>query len=147
MINKTVKICVITILSLLSSAFFVFAEYKAVVKHHPVEFKTPPICSDCHNDERAVFNHTADYAKQHGFYAAQKEAICEACHATAFCADCHTNKEELKPSDKLKDKPEMEMPHRGDYITQHRIDGRINPAPCFRCHGRRNNERCNECHR
>jgi hypothetical protein len=41
----------------------------------------------------------------------------------------------------------MEMPHRGDYITQHQIDGRINPAPCFRCHGRRNNERCAECHR
>jgi hypothetical protein len=27
-----------------------------------------------------------------------------------------------------------------------RIDGRINPASCFPCHGRQNNERCKVCH-
>jgi hypothetical protein len=39
------------------------------------------------------------------------------------------------------------LPHRGDYLNQHMIDGRINPALCARCHGRTDNQRCRACHK
>jgi hypothetical protein len=38
------------------------------------------------------------------------------------------------------------MPHRGNYVTMHKIDGKVDPASCYRCHGRGNNERCMSCH-
>jgi hypothetical protein len=106
-----------------------------------------PLCSDCHSDRRSALNHTADFSTRHKFYAMQQKQSCTICHKESFCADCHANKEELKPSDKYKDSPERALPHRGDYLTQHKIDGRINPASCFPCHGRQNNERCKVCHR
>jgi hypothetical protein len=29
----------------------------------------------------------------------------------------------------------------------HRIDGKVDPASCYRCHGRTNNEKCIICHK
>ncbi|MGC1453646.1 MAG: cytochrome C [Nitrospirota bacterium] len=118
----------------------------SLAKKHPTEIAQAPICSDCHNDWRTSMNHTSDYITRHKFYAAQQKQVCDLCHKESFCADCHANKEELKPSDKYKDSPERALPHRGDYLTQHKIDGRINPASCFPCHGRQNNARCKVCH-
>lgn len=123
---------------LLSAAFGMAAQ-------HP-ELTAAPICGDCHTDWRSALDHTQDFSTRHKFLAIQRKATCQVCHVESFCADCHANKEELKPSDKFKDSPERNMPHRGDYLTQHRIDGRINPASCFPCHGRQNNARCKACH-
>ena len=114
---------------------------------HPMEVEGMPLCSECHTDWRANLDHRQDYISRHRFYASQQARTCELCHLRSFCADCHANKEELKPSDKFKDTPERTMPHRGDYISQHMIDGKLNPASCFPCHGRQNNERCKVCHR
>jgi hypothetical protein len=114
---------------------------------HPVALTSAPMCSDCHTDARAAFNHTSDYLTQHKFYAKQQSQICATCHKESFCSDCHAHKEELKPSDKYKDSVERSLPHRGDYLNQHKIDGRINPASCMKCHGRSNNERCRLCHK
>jgi len=147
MTRKCAGIVIVAMLCVCGVSFYAFAEYKSVVNPHPVDIQNITACSDCHADERAAFNHTSDFNIRHGFYGAQKEAVCQACHKTSFCADCHANKEELKPSDKFKDAPDRFLPHRGDYITQHRIDGKINPAPCMKCHGRKNNERCKACHR
>jgi hypothetical protein len=123
------------------------AETASLGREHPVAVARPPICSDCHTDWRAALSHTSDFSTRHQFYASQQRQVCGLCHKGSFCADCHANKEELKPSDKYKDSPERALPHRGDYLTQHKIDGRINPASCFPCHGRQNNERCIVCHR
>lgn len=118
------------------------------MSRHPVEVSSPVICSNCHTDQRAMLDHGSDFAaKRHKFYAAQNGQACGLCHREAFCADCHAHKEELKPSDKYRDAPERTLPHRGDYLNQHKIDGRINPSSCFPCHGRQNNERCRVCHR
>ena len=114
---------------------------------HPMEVQGLPLCSECHQDGRAALDHTPDYARRHRLYASQQARTCELCHVQSFCSDCHANKEELKPSDKYKDAPARTMPHRGDYLTQHKIDGKLNPASCFPCHGRQNNERCKACHR
>ncbi len=114
---------------------------------HPVEVSTRPICSDCHDDWRSSMDHSAEYIERHKFDAAQQHQTCEICHTESFCADCHAHKEEIKPSDKYKNQPDRSMPHPGDYISQHRIDGKINAASCFPCHGRQSNARCIVCHR
>jgi hypothetical protein len=113
-----------------------------------------PQCTECHTDDTGValkpigiFNHSSSFFTNHRFYASQNDKMCSACHRTSFCADCHANKEELKPSFKHTDAPERVFPHRGNYLFQHRIDARVDPTPCFRCHGRQNNRLCKGCHR
>ena len=133
--------------SLLAVVLFACAQTASIARKHPQEITGMPRCSDCHADWRASLDHSSDYIKRHQFYASQQKQVCDACHAESFCADCHANKEEMKPSDKFKDTPERTLPHRGDYLTQHKIDGKINPASCFPCHGRQNNERCKTCHK
>jgi hypothetical protein len=32
-------------------------------------------------------------------------------------------------------------------MSQHKIDGRVNPVSCVKCHGRQNNVRCASCHK
>jgi len=133
----------------LAVLLFACAEAPSLVRKHPEVGPGMHLCSDCHTDWRATLDHRhrPDYIKKHQFYASQQRHTCEVCHEESFCADCHANREEIKPSDKYKDAPERALPHRGDYLTQHKIDGRINPASCFPCHGRQNNERCKVCHR
>jgi len=115
---------------------------------HPAEVETPVFCSQCHTDWRASLDHSAEFGGlRHKFSARQNKQACGLCHVESFCSDCHTHKEQLKPSDKYKDAPERTLPHRGDYLNQHKIDGRINPASCMKCHGRQNNERCRACHK
>jgi len=123
------------------------ATTKSFPAKHPMEVQGMPVCSVCHTDWRTSLDHIQDWASRHKFTASQQKRTCELCHAQSFCADCHANKEELKPSDKNKDAPERTMPHRGDYLNQHKIDGKLNPASCFPCHGRQNNERCKVCHK
>ena len=139
-------------LALLGTAILVLAaagcaQNASLSRVHPVPAAKAPVCSACHTDWRASLSHTPGFSERHRFFGAQQKQACGLCHRDSFCADCHAHQEELKPSDKYKSSPERSLPHRGDYLTQHKIDGRINPASCFPCHGRQNNERCRTCHR
>jgi len=146
--NRAAKTFVLSIVTV-TSVFILFAcaTTKGLPARHPMEVQGMPICSECHTDGRTSLDHRQDWNSRHKFQAAQQQRTCELCHAQSFCADCHANKEELKPSDKYKDAPQRTMPHRGDYLNQHKIDGKLNPASCFPCHGRQNNERCKTCHK
>ncbi len=111
-------------------------------------------CSECHEDQQKgtlkaynAFSHTPAFVKNHRFYAASDDRLCSSCHKASFCSDCHTNKVEMKPSIKYGYRPDREMPHRGNFMTLHKIEGKLDPAACYRCHGRGNNERCVACHR
>ena len=114
-----------------------------------------PTCSECHGTDQvkstqktfADFNHTQAFISNHKIQANQDPATCAACHAQSFCADCHGGKTAMLPSAKLGNRPDRESPHRGDYLTMHRIDGKVDPTSCFKCHGRSNNETCTACHR
>ena len=91
--------------------------------------------------------HTADFGKSHRPEATQGEAVCAMCHQTSFCNDCHATRVELKPSLKNQTETYRSMPHRGDYLSRHRIDGRVDPTSCFRCHGNPKSARtCANCH-
>lgn len=111
-------------------------------------------CAECHEDQQkgtmkpfASFSHTPQFVKNHRFYAAGDDRLCATCHKQSFCADCHTNKVEMKPSIRYGYRPDRDMPHRGNFLTIHKIEGKLDPASCYRCHGRTNNERCVACHR
>jgi hypothetical protein len=123
------------------------ANTKSVARVHPEPLKVKTDCTECHSDSWAALNHKAvDFYAKHKFYASSKFA-CSSCHQESFCSDCHSHKEELKPSTKYGDAVERSLPHRGDYLNQHKIDGKINPTSCVKCHGRQNNEGCKSCHR
>jgi len=133
---------------LLLSIIAACANTTSIARVHSEELKGLPKCSECHTDRWVSLNHQAeDFYLKHRFYAAQQKAACSSCHQESFCVECHAHKEEIKPNDKYKERPELALPHRGDYLSQHRIDGRIDPASCLRCHGRQNNERCKICHK
>lgn len=127
---------------------------RKIPESHPIALAAMPTCTECHPDETGVslkpiatFNHSADFFTNHRFYAPQTYRLCNACHKVSFCADCHAYKDELKPSEKYSGSPERWLPHRGDYLFQHRIDGKVDPARCYRCHGMQNNRSCKRCHK
>lgn len=128
-------------------SMFACAAGTGIARRHPEKLETLPVCVDCHDAGYSAYDHTRVFRKEHGYPARREERVCAACHRASFCADCHGDKEELKPSDKFRDYPARESPHRGDYLSRHRIDGRINPVPCFGCHGRKNEWRCRQCHK
>jgi hypothetical protein len=114
--------------------------------------EAPTTCTNCHdargeNLAFASFNHTASWGQSHRQQAYQQEAVCGMCHQTSFCNDCHATRVELKPSLKNQTETTRQMPHRGDYLTRHRIDGRVDPTSCFRCHGNpKSAQTCVGCH-
>ena len=142
------RIYIILIPLILGAVLYACANTKSIAKVHPVEVKGLVNCGECHTDNWAALNHQVDdFYRKHKFYAGQQKFACQVCHQESFCADCHAHREEIKPSDKFRNSPERELPHRGDYLSRHKIEGRIDPASCLKCHGRSNNERCKVCHR
>jgi hypothetical protein len=145
--NKTKK-TILLLLPVFALVLHVATGMAGTALKHPMEVEAPVMCSQCHTDWRASMDHSAEFGDlRHKFSARQNKQACGLCHVESFCSDCHAHKDQLKPSDKYKEAPERALPHRGDYLNQHKIDGRINPASCMKCHGRQNNERCRTCHR
>lgn len=126
----------------------------AVPASHPEELGPKrPLCTECHGSKKssfdyAKFDHTLSFARgDHAYQARQQEAVCSMCHRQSSCSDCHAIKSELKPSERRFSEPYRQMPHRGDYRTRHQMDGRLDPASCFNCHGNpRAATACAPCH-
>lgn len=110
------------------------------------------ICTECHESSAETivyerFVHSGLFAENHGPTARRQAAVCRMCHRQSDCDDCHGVWVELKPSTKNQTENHRRMPHRGDYLTRHVIDARVNPAPCYRCHGNPETARtCRPCH-
>ncbi len=131
------------------------SQTESVPPKHPEDLPAGrPNCLECHEDVStgalkpyASFRHSRVFLDQHMMYATQGQHLCQACHTASFCQGCHVRNEELKPNTKMGDRPDRMLPHRGDYIVLHQIDGRLDPGSCFRCHGNKNDARCRACHR
>jgi len=99
----------------------------------------PKVCTNCHDARGDIpferFVHGPTWGENHRQAAYQGERVCALCHQTSFCNDCHATRVELKPSLRHQTDNIRRMPHRGDYLSRHRIDGRVDPTSCFRCHG------------
>jgi hypothetical protein len=146
----------VTGILVMTACSHIFSPEASITLSHPEALpEGRPVCSDCHGEQQlkgtlkpyTVFNHTQLFIKDHRFSAGRDEKICGVCHATSFCNDCHANELEIKPSLKLGNRPDRELIHRGDFLTRHKIEGKIDPTSCYRCHGRTNNEQCLACHR
>lgn len=155
MSKKIALLAAVLGLGLMSACALVSPE-ASFARTHPQELPNGrPTCSECHGTEAvkstqktfASLNHTATFAKDHKVQATQDAATCATCHAQSFCSDCHGGKTVMPASTKLGNRPDRVSPHRGGYLTMHRIDGKIDPTGCFKCHGRANNEKCSACHR
>ena len=153
--RKTFGLVVGAIALSLALGCSVLSETESVPPKHPEDLAAMrPDCLECHEDVStgalkpyASFRHSIVFIKNHSMYASQGQNLCASCHAPSFCQTCHIRKEELKPNTKMGDRPDRVLPHRGDYIVLHQIDGRLDPGSCFRCHGNKNDVRCQACHR
>jgi hypothetical protein len=144
---KNNKLLLIILLGLASS-LYACANTASLARVHPEKVTGLADCTECHQDNWGAFNHKApDFMQKHGVFAGSSRAACASCHEESFCSDCHAHKEEILPSDKYRNAPERFLPHRGDYLGQHKIDGMVDPASCVACHGRQNNEGCKRCHK
>lgn len=131
------------------------AKEESVPLKHPEELEAGrPDCRECHEDVSTgtlkpyeEFRHTSTFVEKHYLYAKQGQNLCMACHDLSYCGTCHAHREELKPNVKNPERPDRFLPHRGDYITQHPLDARMNPGPCFKCHGNKADTVCLRCHR
>jgi hypothetical protein len=110
-------------------------------------------CSECHEDPQKgtirsikAFTHSSKFISSHRLYAGTDDRLCVACHTRSLCNGCHTNQVDKQPTIKFGDRPDREMPHRGDFMALHKIEGKLYPAGCYRCHGRDFNARCAGCH-
>jgi hypothetical protein len=154
---KKLLLCASLVLGLLGLiSCSMLSHEKSVASPHPQALgQGRPMCTECHENEPmkdtlklySSFNHTPDFVQNHKFLANQDSATCAACHSQASCSECHAGKGVLNPSVKLADRPDRVSPHRGDYLSLHRVEGRIDPTSCFKCHGRANNRTCTACHK
>ena len=109
-------------------------------------------CTKCHGFKKEPldyerYNHTALFTDSHRLVAYQDERVCSICHSQSFCSDCHATRVELKPSIKNPTENYRRMQHRGDFLARHRIDGRVDPVTCYRCHGNpKSATTCQSCH-
>jgi len=130
------------------------ASRKEASKRYPEELtRQDTDCLECHDNDLTgtlkpygTFRHTNSFLLRHGSYARQGQDLCNTCHGEPLCLECHATNDALAPAVKRGDRPDRELPHRGDYIVQHQIDGRIDPGSCVRCHGTRNDGKCIVCH-
>lgn len=137
------------------AACAVHTEGYRIPAQHPEDSgigKRPPICVDCHDARSEDFNwqqfdHTSYFADNHRQLASRNAQVCAMCHQSSFCNSCHATGIELRPSVKNQTDTYKRTPHRGDYLSRHRIDARVDPTSCFRCHGNPKAARnCVRCH-
>ena len=74
---------------------------KSTALVHAEKVEGLPICTSCHDADRAAANHDARWMKSHGAVACATSAPASCATRSSSCADCHAgNQEEIKPSDK-----------------------------------------------
>jgi len=120
--------------------------------HIQAEGEDLRFCLDCHDGDEDEFNfrqfiHILSFAEDHRLIANHSSRICYKCHKSSYCSECHGIGIELKPSIKYQTDVQRRLPHRGDYLSRHRIDGRMDPVSCYRCHGNQKTSKvCKSCH-
>jgi hypothetical protein len=122
------------------------------IRHPQEDGEDLRFCLDCHDESDEYFpfrrfTHTPFFADDHRLVANQSRNVCSMCHQPSSCDACHGVGIELKPSRRDPMRTHRRTPHRGDYLSRHRIDGRMDPVSCRRCHGNpRTTATCRPCH-
>ncbi|MDH5492764.1 MAG: hypothetical protein OEY14_12495 [Myxococcales bacterium] len=108
-------------------------------------------CDRCHSDlhryrmdDLDFVRHAPGFLRRHGGMARADEALCTACHEPSHCSNCHAPStgiplELVEPPAALRD-----FVHRGDFISRHPMEARLERGTCQRCHGVAFCEGCHE---
>jgi len=114
------------------------------------------VCAACH------FRHSTEWLRYHGHEqraGAQEKGSggCRDCHDKLAlsdgeqrpkgdsCAACHSpSNVPLRPAQLNLDKPQQVTVHRGDWLSRHNQEARLDGKACLTCHEQRHF--CNDCH-
>ncbi len=121
------------------------------LKHPVLQGEDLRTCTICHDSDKTFpfyrYNHGMLFIEKHGAAARGRAGVCRMCHNDRQCSVCHSANGGLAPDLRMHGHPKARSPHRGDYLARHRIDGRLKPAGCFKCHGRpKTAKNCRPCH-
>ena len=92
---------------------------------------------------RTFLRHGQGWQQTHGVQARQQSQVCQQCHTQQQCDDCHDVSQDMTLAERKPDEVFRNLVHRGDWITQHPIEARSQPAKCMRCH---TVNTCDSCH-
>jgi predicted CXXCH cytochrome family protein len=91
--------------------------------------------------------HAAGFYARHSLEAQADPTLCESCHSTSSCLDCH------RRSGLLTAGPERASPHPPGWVSTpsgantHGPEARRDPVACASCHGGAGEQLCVGCHR
>lgn len=107
-------------------------------------------CSKCHGETdlaemkpQTVLRHDSGWIRHHGVVATQSARACNQCHSEASCSDCHDQKQTIPIEVRRPDAIESNAIHKGDFISRHPIEAKLQPTTCLRCHAP---STCDACH-
>jgi hypothetical protein len=108
-------------------------------------------CTTCHlpgtmrEVSPEIYDHGGDWQKRHGAAAKSGgDVVCGHCHKPDTCAECHSRSNiPVRPSQLNLNRPEAQFHHRGDYLTRHPIEAKLDSKACTTCH---EPTTCTECH-
>jgi hypothetical protein len=116
-------------------------------------------CSDCHAStvsrpievklsERVDLNfiHRNDFEGRHSIEARADQAMCQRCHGTTFCQDCHTRRG-LSPLASTSQNPHPFGFNDSNSASFHGVAARRDIASCAACHDQGAASNCVDCHK
>lgn len=141
---KILKVLVVLAFIVIPLRGFSETERANLFKNHKNYIRQGYICTSCHEmDEKKELIHNSAWIDIHKNVAVRREGECLKCHSREFCADCHSYKQELKPSEKEFNDVKPSFQHRGEWISRHPLEAKADSAKCYRCHTQ---NFCQECH-
>ena len=90
-----------------------------------------------------LYRHDAGFFARHGLRAQGEETNCAQCHDQAFCADCHARTQTVSPAVRWPERVDRALVHRGDFLSRHALEARVDASGCLKCHGPSS---CASCH-
>ncbi len=130
---------------------------------HGAVYPTKPVCLECHQEDlnrgdclmchqdrtfatqvpKTFLRHDLSFLRRHGEAATRQATVCNQCHSQAACAECHDQGQSLSIAARKPDAIDRGVIHRGDYLTRHPIEARLEPGRCVTCH---TTSSCEGCH-
>ncbi len=111
-------------------------------------------CDLCHKagslrntDTKALWkylDHSGDWLHRHGSQARGTDQTCAHCHKVETCAECHSRSNvPMRPSQLRLNQPDSMAHHRGDWISRHPMEAKLDSKSCQVCHQLSS---CKACH-
>lgn len=125
------------------------AMFGACSSCHKQDFRKED-CQQCHerlvdrpDRPLTIFDHGNSWMQRHGSAAKGGATVCGHCHQESTCAECHSRNAPMVPSLLRLDKVGNAQHHRGDFMSRHAIEAKLDGNSCTTCHAQ---STCNSCH-